>query len=170
MYYLNHFFYLAWERGIKNWKDFKEYVLKPLSIRFGSQGNVFSASLFRGCEEMKTKLDFEAFTQKVSVLLPRSIEIIDIKYLSQDYFRDKGNIEEIKKRSIRKQFTYEHLLQKTLEQGKEGYKDLDISSSFWTPDNRLNDQTIVKTAPAFLDGFIELKSINFQMLANNYLS
>lgn len=170
MYYFNHFFYLALEKGIRSWQGFKDHIAKPLNIKFDSKNNVFSTSLFREYVETTVQLDFEVFVEVVSRLLTKVIEIVDVKYLSQDYFRDKSRIEEIKKRSVRKQFVYEYLLQKDLEHKKNDHGELNINSSFWIPDNRLDDPDIIKAVPTFLDGFIKLQSINFLALAKNYLS
>ena len=170
MHYFNHFFYLALEKSIKSWREFSDCILKPLDIKFGSQNNIFSASLFRDCGEAEVRKDFEDFVQKASALLPEFIKIIDIKYLNQDYLQDQTKIEEIKRRSVRKQFVYEYLLQKTLEREQSDYRNLSINSSFWIPDNRLDDPEIMEVSQVFLDGFLELQKINFLTLAKNYLS
>ena len=52
------------------------------------------------------------------------IEIIDIKYLTSDYLHDVSEIENIKTRSIRKQFVYEYLVQRGLKKQRKKFKDL----------------------------------------------
>lgn len=167
--YLNHFFYLALEKGVKSWDEFQGSILKPLDITFVVKTNVFSASLFRYHAREEVKQDFEEFIRQAAVLTADSIKIVDVKYMSQKYLRDKNRVKEIKERSIRKQFLYEYLLQKMLEKECSIYREIAINSVFWIPGCRLDNAGIIEAAPTFMDGFIELQDINFLELARSYL-
>ncbi len=168
MYFFNHFFYLAMKKNATDWNEFNEKILKPIGANFdrnkgGSKNNVFTKSIFNYSQE-KIKEHFDLFMQRVF-----SFEIIDIKYLTSQYFCNSDNIQEIKRRSIRKQFTYEYLLQKKLV--KEYWKDskFTIHSSFWLPSYRPNDSNLIEDGSTFMDDYIQLKNVNFQVLADNYV-
>jgi hypothetical protein len=191
MYYFNHFFYIALEKDITDWDSFDKQILKPLDINFDThlssidpKSNVFTHSLFRdratsstySSEHMK-----DEFTRFIKQALEfNKIEIIDIKYLTDDYFCDSTNINDIKSRSVRKQFIYEYLLQKNLEERKDEFSNLTINSSFWLPIYRSCNSALLRLLPhysdlirdgeTFMDGYIQLKNINFTVLAENYIS
>jgi hypothetical protein len=169
MCYLNHFFFLGLEKGITDWEQFKKSLLEPLNIYFRDRSNVFATSLFRGYREIVVKEDFEQFMALVSSQLKTYIQIIDIKYFLSSYFQNKKNTEEIKNRSVRKQFVYEYLLQKELELRKTAYSNSSILSSFWLPDYRPDDSDLLLESSPFIDGFIQLVKVNFMELVKNYI-
>ena len=170
MYYFNHFFYLALKKQIRDWDRFNKEILQPLGVEI--KNNVFTGSLFRrGIFGENIKPHFNDFIQELFDQFDQDFfEIIDIKYLDAKYFRDPNKIEEIKRRSIRKQFVYEHLLQKTLEKRKDQYSNLSIRSSFWLPSYLPDDSELLQDSSPFLDGYIKLKNVNFKLLAETYLA
>jgi hypothetical protein len=181
MHDFNHFFYIALEKHITKWDDFVQQILSPLNIscdnyssKFegSSECNVFTDSFFRGLTPQDLK---EKFTHFINLISNRfssvfNFEIIDIKYMSSDYLKDSTKIEEIKSRSIRKQFVYEYLLQKHLEKRKDKFSDLPIRSSFWLPSYRPDDPNLIEEGEIFMDGYIQLKNVNFAVLAENYIA
>jgi hypothetical protein len=190
MCYFNHFFYLALERNIFDWEEFNEKILKPLNVDFclrtrTSLNNVFAYSLLRDycmiCydepdemgEVKKSKLihQFNRFISNIPDEFKNYYEIIDVKYSAAAYFHNPNNIEEIKKRSVRKQFVYEHLLQKHLENREDKFSDSKIQTSFWLPSDRPNDPNLLQdTDKPFMDNYIHLKNVNFSILAENYIA
>jgi hypothetical protein len=175
MCYFNHFFYLALEKQILEWDNFYEEILKSLGIFLGrdysnSKFNVFTKSLLRDYSFEEMKRSFNNFIQQVLNQYERFFEIIDIKYLTSEYFCDRNKIEEIKRRSVRKQFVYEYLLQRTLERKNERFSNLSIRSSFWLPSYRPNDSDLLEEGATFMDGYIQLKNVNFMVLAESYLA
>jgi hypothetical protein len=175
MYYFNHFFYLPIKKQIMDWDRFNKEILQPLGIFSGpfyqgSRSDVFNASLFRdqGVEWMREK--FNNFIRQFLNQDECFWEIIDIKYLDTKYFRDSNKIEEIKRRNVRKQFVYEHLLQKTLENRKDYYSNLSIRSSFWLPSYLPDDSELLQDSDPFMDGYIKFKNVNFKLLAETYFA
>jgi hypothetical protein len=187
MCYFNHLFYLALEKNITDWNQFLEKILQPLGIIFGlrykdPKANIFTNSLLRyycitkslsvkpkySIEDMKRK--FNDFIQQVFNQYEEFFEIIDIKYLTSEYFCAHNKIEDIKRRSVRKQFVYEYLLQRTLERKNEQFSNLSIRSSFWLPSYRPDDSDLLEEGSTFMDGYIQLKNVNFMVLAESYLA
>jgi hypothetical protein len=175
MYYFNHLFYLAIKNQITDWDRFNTKILQPLGIfsgplyrdpRFG----VFNLSLFRDRDVEWLKEKFNNFIQQFLNLYDFFVGVIDIKYLDTKYFQNRHKIEEIKRRSIRKQFVYEHLLQKTLENRKDQYSNLSIRSSFWLPSYLPDDSELLQDSSTFMDGYIKLKNVNFKLLAETYFA
>ncbi|MFN5855073.1 MAG: hypothetical protein ACK456_04110 [Pseudanabaenaceae cyanobacterium] len=179
----NHFFFLALEKGITKWNIFVEEILKPLNININwirntySTYNVFTESLLRRIPPRRLEEKFTEFMDGLSGInsisdidnvLPNT-EIIDIKYMTSDYLKNSSNIEEIKCRSVRKQFVYEHLIQKYLERRKDKFSELSIRSSFWIPSYRPEDPKLIENGETFMDGYIQLKNINFTVLAEKYI-
>jgi len=168
----NHFFYIALEKNITEWDDFVKEILQPLDIScdnhfsWSSSSNVFIHSFFRHLTPKELKEQFVTFTNQIL----SNIEIIDIKYMSSDYLRDSTKIEEIKRRSVRKQFVYEYLIQKELERRQDKFSNLSIQSSFWLPSYRPDDPNLIEDGETFMDGYIQLKNINFAVLAENYVA
>ncbi|MEG4326070.1 hypothetical protein [Microcoleus sp. herbarium5] len=160
MYYFNHLFYIAIK---KKFTDFDIFITKIRDLCNKSQ--VFQLSVLRDKSTEHLKKKFNDFLQHEIYF-----EIIDIKYLDTKYFRDPNKIEEIKRRSIRKQFVYEHLLQKTLEKRKDQYSNLSIRSSFWLPSYLPDDSELLQDSSTFMDGYIKLKNVNFKLLAETYLA
>jgi hypothetical protein len=179
MDYFNHVFYLAIKNHITDWDRFYKEILEGLGVFSGPLYNdpkfaIFQFSLLRDgtknitVEKMKEK--FNNFIHKFFTENECFCEIIDIKYLDIKYFRDPNNIEEIKRRSIRKQFVYEHLLQKNLEKRKDQYSNLSIRSSFWLPSYLPDDSEFLQDSSTFMDGYIKLKNVNFKLLAETYFA
>ena len=175
MYYFNHLFYLALKNQITDWDKFETKIIQPLGIFSGSfyddpRFNVFNFSLLRYKDVEWMREKFNDFIRQFLNQDECFCEIIDIKYLDTKYFRDPNKIEEIKRRSIRKQFVYEHLLQKTLEKRKDQYSNLSIRSSFWLPSYLPDDSELLQDSSTFLDGYIKLKNVNFKLLAETYFA
>lgn len=181
MYYFNHLFYLALEKHITDWNNFLEEILQPLGVILGlrpnpSSRNVFTHSLLRYyCVERSysiedLKVSFTNFIQQVFNQYEEFFEIIDIKYLTSEYFCNHNKIEDIKRRSLRKQFVYEYLLQRTLERKNERFSNLSIRSSFWLPSYRADNSDLLEEGSTFMDGYIQLKNVNFMVLAESYLA
>ncbi|MBW4498726.1 MAG: hypothetical protein KME57_03865 [Scytonema hyalinum WJT4-NPBG1] len=181
MYYFNHLFYLALKKQIIDWNRFHKEILQPLGVIFGlryndPRGNVFTHSLLRyycvqqiySIDDMKGR--FNNFIQQVFNQYEEFLEIIDVKYLTSEYFCERNKIEDIKRRSVRKQFVYEYLLQKTLERKNEPFNNLSIRSSFWLPSYRPGDLDLLEEGSTFMDGYIQLKNVNFMVLAESYLA
>ena len=175
----NHFFFIALEKGITKWEDFVQVVLLPLDISYNNpniifecspNSNVFTRSIFRYLTPKALEKLFTSFISLLSDLEDAfpNIEITDIKYVSSSFFKDSTKIEKIKNRSICKQFVYEYLLQKYLKNRKDKFSDLPIRSSFWLPSYRPDDPNLIEEGETFMDGYIQLKNINFAVLAENY--
>lgn len=174
MLYFNHLFYLAIEKWITDWDKFQEEILQSLGIVFGlryndPKSNVFTHSLFRYYTVEMVKEKFNVFVTKYLKQNQFCFEIIDIKYLHYEDFFDINNIENIKRRSIRKQFVYEYLLQKFLEHNKQ-FINFNICSSFWLPTYETDNLDIQEEGVTFMDGYIQLKNVNFMMLAESYVA
>ena len=179
MHDFNHLFYIALEKHITKWDDFVRQILSPLNIscdsysssfEYSSECNVFTDSFFRGLTPQDLK---EKFTTFINLIFNRfnsifNFDIIDVKYMNSDYLKDSTKIEEIKSRSVRKQFVYEYLLQKHLEKRKDKFSDLPIRSSFWLPSYRPDDPNLIEDGETFMDGYIQLKNVNFAVLAESY--
>jgi hypothetical protein len=185
MYFLNHIFYLSFEKNIKTWDLFMEKVFKPLNIVFLSKmrsddtnANVFTHSLLRSGSSTRMilfedlEIQFNSFIKQVSPLYNNlfQFKIIDVKYESYSDLSDPNKIDYFKNKNIRKQFVYEYLLQKYLKKRKDKFSDLPIGSSFWLPSYRPNDPNLIEDGETFMDGYIQLKNINFAVLAENYIA
>jgi hypothetical protein len=46
---------------------------------------------------------------------------------------------------------------------------MSIRSSFWLPSYRPDDSELLEEGSPFMDGYIQLKNVNFMILAENYL-
>jgi len=165
MYYFNHLFYIA----IKNkFTDFDIFFTKLRDLC--NKSKVFQSSVLRDKNTAHLKKKFNDFSQLFFNHYEIYFEIIDIKYLDTKYFVSQNNIEEIKRRSIRKQFVYEHLLQKTLEKSNDLYSNGSIRSSFWLPSYLPDDSELLQDSSPFMDGYIKLKNVNFKLLAETYFA
>ena len=158
-----------------DWDRFNKEILQPLGIFSGplykgSRSEVFKASLFIEWDLKDIKTQFNNFIRQFLNQYEEYFEIIDIKYLDNKYLRNPNKIEEIKNRSMRKQFVYEHLLQKTLEKRNDQYSKLSIRSSFWLPSYQLGDSELLQDDSTFMNGYIKLKNVNFKLLAENYFA
>jgi hypothetical protein len=165
MYYFNHLFYIAIKKKIT---DGDIFITKLGDLC--KKSPVFQSSVLRDKNTAHLKKKFNDFTQLFLNQYEMFFEIIDIKYLDTKYFRDTNKIEQIKRRSVRKQFVYEHLLQKTLKDREDQYSNLSIRSSFWLPSYLPDDSELLKDSDAFMDGYIKLKKVNFKLLAETYFA
>jgi hypothetical protein len=124
-------------------------------------------SLFRDIRHDE-KLRNESFQRFINCYYgQRYFNIIDIKYSTSDYYIKAENIEEIKNRSVRKQFVYEYLLQKHLEKINNPLKELDIKSEFWLPASS-NEETFTPL-PKYMDDYIKLTGVNIMTVIDSYL-
>ena len=186
MYYLNHFFYLALDENLVTWESFLKNIFEPLKISYISNltktpkntDNAFTHSLFRDGSSSRM-IDFKELKEKFNNFINQAfflfkdlfeIEIIDVKYEVDSNFRDPNQINHFKSKDIRKQFVYEYLLQKHLEKREDQFSDLPIRSSFWLPSYRPDDSNLIEDGETFMDGYIQLKNINFAVLAENYIA
>jgi hypothetical protein len=62
------------------------------------------------------------------------------------------------------------LLQRALERKNDRFSNLSIRSSFWLPSYRPNDSDLLEEGATFMDGYIQLKNVNFMVLAESYLA
>lgn len=157
MYTFNHTFYVAIENGIYSKDEFDEFFNNL-------EGDVFQISLFRDAYNFHSNPSklFEEFVQAIN-----GLKIIDIKYKPVNYYFDDDKLEEVKSKDIRKQFVYEYLLQHYFKNNNK-LKKLPIKSSFWLPtDDDL--QHMSKVEPEFLNGYIELNKVSFNIVAKSYL-
>lgn len=164
MYNLNHIFVVALNNGFLCFKDFYEKYLEPYEI--------FIDSLLKGAggKENLAKL----FQEFLKITLGQ-FSIIDIKYStcdyyinSDDYSINSDSIEEIKSRSVRKQFVYEYLLQKHLEKINHPLKELNIKSEFWLPYYFSRKKTLT-SLPIYMDDYIKLTGVNIMAVIYSYL-
>ena len=101
--------------------------------------------------------------------------MIDIKYLSFEYYKSPEKIpspeemEEIKSRSIRKQFVYEYLLQNYLEDNNSKLKEWPIKSDFWLPVYSPNSE-LLSSGPKYLDGYVKLTGVSIMAMIDSYLA
>lgn len=176
---LNHIFYVAIENNAYNAETFYDFLVDKFDVKrcynFHTNFNPFRDSLLRGCSfsppsqleksnlnEYEIVLKFKNFLQLTSSYL----KIIDVKYLDLDYFMSDTNIQDLKQRSVRKQFVYEYLLQQHIKEINI-LKNIEIQSSFWLPSWRQSDK-VHKISSEYLDGYIYLNSLNFSVIVNNY--
>ncbi|BAY86311.1 hypothetical protein NIES267_58170 [Calothrix parasitica NIES-267] len=157
MYTFNHVFYVAIEYGI--------YTKEKFDIFCNNlEGDVFKVSLFRDAYSFNYNLIqlFENFVKAITYL-----NIIDIKYKPIYDYSDRNKCEEIKSRDIDKQFKYENLLQQHIYT-EDKFNKLNIKSSFWLPTDD-DSQHMSKVEPEYLNGYIELNKVSFNIVAKNYL-
>ncbi len=164
MYYFNHIFLIAIFNNWFSWKTFNENILIPLGVTEEWNSNVFTISLFRDNNLNVIRKKFELFVK--SFLSLCQITIHDVKYLSSNYFEDQSKREELKERSVRKQFLYEYLVQKQSKKNKNEYSDLKIQSHFWIPWFHLE---FFREKLYFMDDYIKLWKIDFETVANEYI-
>jgi hypothetical protein len=154
---LNHIFVVAISNRFLCFQDFYEKYLQPYQV--------FTVSLLSqsGGRENLEKL----FKEFLKVILGQ-FTILDVKYFISGYYTNTDNIEEIKSRSVRKQFVYEHLLQKHLEKTNNPLKELDIKSEFWLPASSSNEETFTPL-PKYMDDYIKLTGVNIMTVIDSYL-
>ncbi len=97
-----------------------------------------------------------------------SIKIIDIKYANFDYYLNPENREEIKSRSIRKQFVYEYLIQNYLENYQNTVKHWSINSEFWLP---IYEKNLPALTPGhkYMDNYVKLTGVNIMTVIDSYI-
>lgn len=168
---LNHIFYVALKRGIFSAEEFELFIEKLNNLakteyiaNLERQSNVFQASLLRGNHSQKGYINFVAAFY---------FNVIDIKYSSFEYYQSPDQsperMEEIKSRSIRKQFLYEYLLQNYLEDNNSKLKALPIKSDFWLPIYSPNSE-LLSSGPKYLDGYVKLTGVSIMAMIDSYLA
>lgn len=173
---LNHVFYVALKNNVYTADAFYNFLSTNFNLN-KKRKNVFVQSLFQDVriyfptaitraklsyDEREIIFMYERFIKRVTCL-----NIIDIKYKPVSNYFDENKREEIKTRDIRKQFVYEHLLQRHIQNNPK-FNQLEIKSSFWLPrDDEL--QHMSKVEPEYLNGYIELNKVKFNIIANSYL-
>ena len=161
---LNHVYYYAlFNQSIKTSNEFIEKFNWKEEKIIQEKGNIFG--YFEASEWYLSENKFHPYDAFVRNLL--NTEIIDFKYISANQIRDKENIEEIKSKSIRKQFVYEYLLEEYLEKQKQ-IKQPKISSSFWIPEYNSGKEVIV-AGDEYLDGYIDLALVDPIKLLQHYV-
>ena len=168
---LNHVFYLALKFGILSsdrfFQRFINYIFGPESL---IKDNVFYLSLFRDNDRLRSLKEinqiFGNFLKKIMSKI--SIQIIDIKYANFDYYLNPENREEIKNRSIRKQFVYEYLIQNYLENHQNIVRSWSINSEFWLPVYRPNLPLFTPGAK-YMDNYVKLIGVNIMKVIDSYI-
>ncbi len=155
---LNHVFILSFKEGFLKFEDFYKKNIEPY--------NIFTVSLFRSYSKNFLNKLYENF---INSCFSYYFCFIDIKYTSLDYYINSENIEEIKNRSIRKQFVYEYLLQKYLERTNSSFKELDIKSFFWLPSYFLTNKKTFRKLPKYMDDYVKLRGVNIMTVIDSYL-
>jgi hypothetical protein len=163
MQYFNHIFCVAVRQGFWTFEAFQQYVLPELGVSKDLSGsNVFAISMFRGVNLNEIENEFNSF---ISAIL--QFCVVDVKYLSLDYLRNKGNIANIKERSIRKQFVYEYLLQQRISKLSSD-ADCQINSYFWIPGIN-SDQVILEDNEVYADGYLNLITVDMPIILDHYI-
>lgn len=167
----NHIFYLALKFGILSpdqfFQRFIDYVLGSESLL---KDNIFYLSLFVVQDRLRSIKEinqtFGRFLHKMMTKI--SINIIDIKYANSDYYLNQENIEEIKNRSIRKQFVYEYLIQNHLENHQNTVKNWSINSEFWLP---IYGKKLPVLTPGhkYMDDYMKLTGVNIMTVIDSYI-
>mgnify|MGYP006921082756 CR=1 FL=1 len=98
-----------------------------------------------------------------------SIQVIDIKYANFDYYLNPGNREEVKSRSVRKQFVYEYLIQNYLENYQSTVKNWSINSEFWLPTYRKNLPALTP-GTKYMDDYVKLTGVNIMKVIDSYIA
>lgn len=165
MYRLNHIFYCM----VKNMcfkVDFFEFYLSEFLEVDCESSNAFNYSVFRrftqnGDKRYQLLDSFKEYLNNYCYF-----DIIDFKYKDTSYYEKPETRE---KQDIRKQFTYEYLLQEFLIfRGR--FNRLNVKSSFWLPHNNDDKLEEITTTlnQSLLNGCIDLKQINFMTIAQYY--
>ena len=164
---LNHIFYVALKRGIFSAEEFELFIEKLNNLakteyiaHWQRQSNVFQVSLLRNNYSQNGYINFVAAFY---------FNVIDIKYSSFEYYQSPERMEEIKSRSIRKQFLYEYLLQNYLEDNNSKLKALPIKSDFWLPIYSPNSE-LLSSGPKYLDGYVKLTGVSIMAMIDSYLA
>jgi hypothetical protein len=163
----NHIFYVALKKGIVSDEEFCSFIEKLKNrakteyINYlKKESNVFEVSLLR---DSPNKIRYKNFVAAFY------FNVIDIKYSSFEYYQRPEKMEEIKSKSIRKQFLYEYLLQKYLEDNNSKLKALPIKSDFWLPVYSPNSE-LLSCGPKYLDGYVKLTGVSIMAMIDSYLA
>lgn len=140
-----------------SWYDHLRPIIKDSLLRHINLANI---------DNIKNM--FNSFLEKFFTMDENYINIVDIKYHEMSYFLDSKNIEAIKNRSVRKQFVYEYLMQKEVIKFPKYLNQLKIRSSFWLPG--YNQKFMFEEGETFMDGYIRMITVDFEMLAESYVS
>jgi len=164
---LNHVFYVAVNQGIWSSDTLQTDILNPLDVEGRLSSNVFSSALFRGTTQDSLQKAFTKFVSDLTQIARIVFQIIDIKYNDVAYFQDEANQQDIKVRSVRKQFVYEYLLQQAIEAAGGKNAPIQIDSTFWVPQVS-NDSTVLGDRIPYLDGYLQLTPVNMNQLIHHY--
>lgn len=186
MYYFKHLFYLYLVNNLTSWDNlesvdiFEDSIIKRIikvqeelknfyrNNHLNSTMNIIDYSLWRGRSHNQINNMLDSFLKAFFDMDENFIYIIDIKYNEISYFLESKNIEDIKDRSVRKQFVYEYLMQKEVKKFPKYLNQLKIRSSFWLPG--YNQKDMIEDGQEFMDGYIRLKTVDFVKLAESYVS
>jgi hypothetical protein len=163
---LNHIFYIAVNLGYWTFEQFQDRVLAKAGVTapggYGGTENAIERSLFRDRTMNSIREELEAFITHIL-----QFQIVDIKYHEVTYFYRDDNREEIKSRSVRKQFVYEYLLQQLIKKTITSDVKVKINSSFWIPQISA-DSTVFCDGPSYLNGYLKLALVNLHTLMDSY--
>lgn len=168
---LNHIFYLALKFGILSPdKFFQRFINYVLGSEYPLKDNIFYLSLFRDKDRLRSLKEInQSFSNFLNKIMNKiSIQVIDIKYANFDYYLNPGNQEEIKSRSIRKQFVYEYLIQNYLENYQSTVKNWSINSEFWLPTYRKNLPALTP-GTKYMDDYVKLMGLNIVKVIDSYI-
>ncbi|NEP83086.1 MAG: hypothetical protein F6K39_36070 [Okeania sp. SIO3B3] len=168
---LNHIFYLALKFGILSAdRFFQRFIDYVLGSEYLLKDNIFYLSLFRDKDRLRSLKEInQSFSNFLNKIMNKiSIQVIDIKYANFDYYLNPGNREEIKSRSIRKQFVYEYLIQNYLENYQSTVKNWSINSEFWLPTYRKNLPALTP-GTKYMDDYVKLMGVNIMKVIDSYI-
>ncbi|MBD2295354.1 hypothetical protein H6G06_18225 [Anabaena sphaerica FACHB-251] len=167
---LNHIFYKALLMKLYDYTNFfEEFICNIFGTDAKINNNIFYWSLFREYSRLR---EMDEINQLYKEFLDkRNFYFIDIKYSDPQYYENIDKIEEIKNRSIRKQFVYEYILQKHLEKTNNPLKELDIKSEFWLPAYSETQETFIPMPEntKFMNNYIKLTGVNIMAVIDSYL-
>lgn len=168
---LNHVFYLALKFGILSPdRFFQRFIDYVLGSEYLLKDNIFYLSLFRDKDRLRSLKEInQSFGNFLNKIMKKiSIQVIDIKYANFDYYLNPENREEVKSRSIRKQFVYEYLIQNYLENYRSTVKNWNINSEFWLPTYKNNLPTLNPGAK-YMDNYVKLTGVNIMKVIDSYI-
>ena len=186
MYYFKHLFYLYLVNNLTDLQNLKSpdlfedsFIKEIIKLQEELKNyylnnprhylmNIIEYSLCRKKSHNEINKLLDSFLKAFFDMDENYLDIIDIKYYDIYYFLDSKNIEEIKNRSVRKQFVYEYLMQKEVKKFPKYLNQLKIRSSFWLPG--YNQKSIFEEGETFMDGYIRLITVDFVKLAESYVS
>ncbi|NET41322.1 hypothetical protein [Okeania sp. SIO2B3] len=168
---LNHIFYLALKFGILSAdRFFQRFIDYVLGSEYLLKDNIFYLSLFRDKDRLRSLKEInQSFSNFLNKIMNKiSIQVIDIKYANFDYYLNPGNREEVKSRSVRKQFVYEYLIQNYLENYQSTVKNWSINSEFWLPTYRKN-LPVLTPGTKYMDNYVKLTAVNIMKVIDSYI-